>query len=402
MSTLSLATPRQPFASLSGARLRNLTNSKNKQNAIPSTIAGSLKRHAPSDFDDVDTENIDPLIFSSPSKKSRTFDFELTKSDKTPLFNLTPLKTPAQYIERPQVAIQKRKAEDTVTPSNSNGIHKHQRVAPLSAPAPAPTPAGRSPKSKKNGILSRRRMTSGPFTRVNPPPFSLGQSQTPFSIDAALAGTVPTHKSKSTPRNGWHFDIYEDTREDEMSNLMQHSTCTLDISDDESASHKGDRDNKENIPPFDGPAAIGYSSQIIATRRDMMTDEPRSPLGDLDAQEYYAAGCNASSVIIIPADESADCGNNKATSGPIKEPSASSYLYANAVTEGREVWKDVVAQLAVDVAITNAQTDSLQPQEILEGEAAAIQIWESESAKGDDEVTQDTATGEFNYESLLA
>jgi hypothetical protein len=246
-------------------------------------------------------------------------------------------------------------------------------------------------------------MTSGPFTRVNPPPFSLGQSQTPFSIDAALAGTVPTHKSKTSPRNGWHFDIYEDTREDEMSNLIQHSTCTLDISDDESASHKGDKDNKENIPPIDGPAAIGYSSQIIATRRDMMTDEPRSPLGDLNAQEFYAAGCDASSVIIIPADESADCGNKKVTSDPIiEEPSASSHSYANAVTKGREGWKDLVAQLAVDVTTTNTRPDSLLPQEILEGEAAAIQIWESESAKGDDEVTRDTATDELKYESLLA
>ena len=368
---------------------------------MPATIAGPLKRHAPNDFNDVDTENIDPLMFSSPSKKSRTFDFELTKSDKTPLFNLTPLKTPAQYIERPQVAGQKRKAEDTITPSSSNGMQKHQRVAPSSAPAPAP--AGRSPKSKKTGILSRRRMTSSPFTRVNPPPFSLGQSQTPFSIDAALAGTVPTHTSKSTPRNGWHFDIYEDTQDEEMSNLMHHSARTLDISDDESASHKGDKDNKENIPPIDGPAAIGYSSQIIATRRDMMTDEPRSPLGDLNAQEFYAAGCNASSVIIIPADESADCGNKKATSNPIiEELSACSHSYANAVTEGHEGWKDLVAQLPVDVATTNIQPDSLLPQEILEGEAATIQIWESESAKGDDEVTHDTATDELNYESLLA
>ena len=323
-------------------------------------------------------------MFSSPSKKSRTFDFELTKSEKTPLFNLTPLETPAQYIERPQVAGQKRKAEDTVTPSNSNGIQKHQRVAPSSAPAPAPAPAGRSPKSKRNGILSRRRMTSGPFTRVNPPPFSLGQSQTPFSIDTALTGTVPTDTSKSTPRNEWHFDIYEDTPNDEIVNSLEHSTCTLDISD-ESASHKGDKDNQENIPPVDGSTSIGYSPQMIVTRRDIITDESRSPLRVLDAKGLYAAGRNASS---------ADCGNTKATADPIvEEPSTSSHSYANAVTEGRECWKDLVAQFAVDVATTNTQLDS---------EAAAIQIWESESAKGDDEVTRDTATDELKYESLLA
>jgi len=62
-------------------------------------MATPLKRHAPEGFDDIDTENIDPLTFSSPSKKSRTFDFELTKSDKPPLFALIPA-PPLQYIER--------------------------------------------------------------------------------------------------------------------------------------------------------------------------------------------------------------------------------------------------------------------------------------------------------------
>ncbi|KAK3171378.1 hypothetical protein OEA41_003462 [Lepraria neglecta] len=363
--------------------------------AMPSTMTGPLKRHAPNDFDDIDTENIDPLMFSSPSKKSRTFDFELTKSDKTPLFALTPSKTPAQYIERSQVAGQKRKAEDSITP---NGTQKHQRVAPSSAP----TPAGRSPKSKKIGILSRRRMTSSPFTRINPPAFSLEESQTPFSINAALAGTVPTCKSKSTHRKGWHFDIHEDTPEDEMANLMEHSTCTLDISDDESASHKGDKDNKENIPPVDGPAAIGYSStQITSTRRDMMTDEPRTPLGDLDAQDFYVDGCNASSVIIVPADDVADCANEKATAASnVEEPSPPSRSRANVITEGRECWKEIVAQLAADTTATNNLT---LEQEASKQEAADIQIWESASAKGDDEVNAlESAADDINGQPQLA
>jgi hypothetical protein len=40
---------------------------------------------------------------------------------------------------------------------------------------------------------------------------------------------------------------------------MAKSTQQSDISDDDSASHRGDKDNKENIPPVDGPASIGYS-----------------------------------------------------------------------------------------------------------------------------------------------
>ena len=360
-------------------------------------MAGPLKRHAPNDFDDIDTENIDPLMFSSPSKKSRTFDFELTKSDKKPLFNLTPSKH-AQHLERPQVVGHKRKAEEIATPSDLNGTQKLQRVTPSSAPAPA----GRSPKSKKIGILSRRRMTSSPFTRINPPSFSLGESQAPLSIDAALAGTVPTTKSKSTHRKGWHFNIYEDTPEDEMANLMEHSTCTLDISDDESASHKGDKDNKENTPPVDGPAAIGYSAtQITATRRDLMTDEPRTPLGDLDAQEFYAKGCNASSIILVPADDVVDCANEKATvASNAQEPCTPSCSRANAAPDGRECWKDLVAQLAADTAAAN---DLPLEQETSKREAAEIQIWESDSAKGDDEANaQEPAIDVINNQPQLA
>jgi hypothetical protein len=55
-------------------------------------------------------------------------------------------------------------------------------------------------------------------------------------------------------------------------------------------------------------------------------------------------------VTIIPTDESADHGNEKATADPIvEEPSTS---HANAVTEGREDWEDLVAQSVIDVATT--------------------------------------------------
>jgi hypothetical protein len=57
----------------------------------------------------------------------------------------------------------------------------------------------------------------------------------------------------------------------------------------------------------------------------MVTDGPRSPLADLDTQKPYAASRSASSVTIIPADESADGGNKKATADPVvEEPSPSS------------------------------------------------------------------------------
>ena len=325
--------------------------------------AASLKRHAPDAFDDVDTENIDPLTFSSPSKKSKTFDFELTKSEKTPLFNLTPAR-PSQYIERVKA-----------TPICRKLPLKNMRDAPASAPAPA----GRSPtKIKKNGILSRRRTTATQFTRVNPPTFSVGESKVglPFSIDAALAGTVPSFKSKSTHRKGWQFEIHEDSPDDEMANLMEHSTCTLDISDDESSPQKGDKDNKENVPPTD------YTTQLSSSRRDMMTDEARSPLGDLEAKDFYAEGCDASSFIIVPAE---DCSNEKTVgASKVEGSSLPSHSPSDAVATDTEQ-NFMLAELVAKTDASANQVDLSLEQDISD-ETSTFQIWESESAKGDNDV----------------
>ena len=329
----------------------------------------------------------------------------MIKSDKTPLFTLPALKKPAQYVERSQAAGSKRKAEDTIDTESSDASLKHQRVAPSSAPAAA----GRSPKNKKLGILSRRRMTSSPFTRINPPTFSVGGSQTsqPFSIDAALAGTVPALalKSKSGLRTrGWHFDIHEDTPDEEMANLMEHSTCTLDISDDEAGSpFKGDKDNKENIPPVDGPAAVlDIATQVTATRRDMMTDEPRKPLGDLVAQDFYTAGCDATSVILVPAEDADDNVNEKAPIVCNFAESSPSRSRANAVTEAAECWKTIVAGLNTDTVAADSVADLAHEQDASKEAATEIQIWESESAKGDDDVPTEEPHSDHTTVSALA
>ncbi|KAL6722010.1 hypothetical protein ACLMJK_001115 [Lecanora helva] len=375
-----MSSARQPFASLGGSRLRNMTNVKNQQNALPSSMPSSLKRHTPNEFDDIDSENIDPLMLSSPSKKSRSFDFDISKTSNTPMFSLIPTKKPAQYVERAQAAGQKRKADElTVTPTNE--ARSTKRAQPSSAPAPA----GRSPKGKKAGILSRRRMTASPFTRINPPSTTTTQSNAsvPFSIDAALAGTVPAYKnkgkSKTTLRKSWNFEIYEDTPEDEMSNLMEHSTCTLDISDDESrASPKGDKDNKENIPPLDGAT---MSSQVLASRRDMMTDEIRSPLGDLDAKDFYAEGCDESSVFTV--DDAAETILKESTSDSIaSELCSPSRPRANAVTDAGDDLKEFIAQVATKSDAISEGDDSAALGEDVKTE---FQIWESESAKGDND-----------------
>ena len=365
-----------------------------RETALASITPSTLKRHAPAEFDDVDSENIDPLMFSSPIKKGRAFDFDTTKLKGVPLFAPPPPK-PAQYVERAQAAGQKRKAEDSVTPTA--GIKR--RVEPSSAPAPA----GRSPKHKRIGILSRRRKTTNAFTRVNPPSTAVESTNgLPFSIDAALAGTIPNYKPKSTHGKGWHFDIHEDTPDEEESNMMVHTTKTLDISDDESSLSKGDKDNKENIPPIDGPAAVASAMHGTAARRDVMTDETRAPLGDLDAKDFYAEGCDASSCIIVAAEDPCEQTTDKlSTTVNTQEPSTPPRPRAIAVTEAQAGWEDVIARFSAKTA-TAADAD-LKTVKDGSKEATEIQIWESGSAKGDDDAdAQGLENDSASPQSLLA
>ena len=248
-------------------------------------------------------------------------------------------------------------------------------------------------------------MTAAPFSRVNPPSSSAGESTNglPFSIDAALAGTVPKYKSKSTHAKGWHFDIHEDTEEVEEDNLMNHSACTLNISDDEGSSCKDDKDNKENIPPINGPAAVASATQVTATRRDMMTDEIREPLGDLDAKAFYAEGCDASSCIVVAAEDSSEQIIDKlSTTTKTQESSLPPCPRANAVIEAQIAWENVIARFAAKTTATAAGADCGVETEVSK-EATEIQIWESESAKGDDDAdAKGLETDGVHSQSLLA
>lgn len=274
------------------------------------------------------------------------------------------------------------------------------RKAP--APSSAPAAAGRSPKSKRRGILSRRRVSA-----IDPP--SGLSSGLPFSIDAALSGTVSSYKTEpvqtitvplleeSVPKN-WMFNIHEDTDDDELNNVMSFTTQTLDISDDESRrAEKNDR-GKENIPPSDIPsmfATPSVASTRPVSRNDMMTDEPRTPLGSLDAAEFYAEGCDASSNTIVPAEKSYDVNEKCYEPLAVEDPaSITSPSKASGSQQSKDGWKDFLEQIEVAkkanaVAILPAVTTIEEP-------VADNEIWESESAKGDED-----AGVQHTYESPL-
>lgn len=311
------------------------------------------------------------------------------------------LNRPIRPLRRhtPQVSnLQKRKLGAISTPpTDSTSSSKARRIDS------APAAAGRSPKGKRIGILSRRRMTSSPFTRVNPPSFVSADTQNglPFSIDAALSATIPSYNVKAAQHaevrtldesipHGWMFNIHEDSKGEEVDIIIGHSANALDISDDESrVAAKNDR-GKENIPPSDGTLVAMSAVAISAptTRKNMMTEELRTPLGDLEASEFYAEGCDASSYIHIPVEESGVQEMNKPVniSEPAEDCSWLQLSVNNAVEPNGRKDIHAQAQTTKDYVFKAEPITSLPISENNSPDtASSIEIWESESAKGDDD-----------------
>lgn len=264
------------------------------------TVFSPTKRpFEPSNFDENDSENIDPAVFLSPSKKSKS-----DVSDKPFTFSL-----PAKSMPPPAL------------PSFLSTPAKTSMTSPR---APMTAPAGRSPKRKATGLLKNRRV-SAPFGRIDPPFATRNTSSLPFSLDAAINGTFsnPTPKDpgatiqESMPKN-WFFDIYEETSEEQSATFMEHSTLTLDLSSDEESSKKAEDDRgKENTPPedYDAPTAsrpiaepsVAAPKQVkkadIIRRKiilpDDMDDGQRSPLSDLETDPFIPEGLDKESHIVV-------------------------------------------------------------------------------------------------------
>ncbi|ETI24346.1 hypothetical protein G647_03715 [Cladophialophora carrionii CBS 160.54] len=314
MATLApLSTPaRQPFGILNDSKLRSLQSLKNRQNAItPSSVPTSLKRRAPSPEVEggSDSENIDPNILDSLSKRKRSAledDASASKSHHYSL-NVTPS---AFQSSRPRLGT-------TVVSTPRLNTSAKPSAAPASAPA-----AGRSPTRKRSsGHLQSRK-------RFNPPAFAPTQSPS-LSLSAALNGTKKARPSSRRARNGtietsrpksWFFDIYEESEETQDYRMnewtMTQSTTGLDISDDESKSlHKNSSSadkGKENIDPNELPTAPVTRSRAAAaavTEKEIKMnedDQARTPLGDLNPAQFFPEGLDATSVVLVHDDEEAE------------------------------------------------------------------------------------------------
>lgn len=325
---------RQPFAELGSSRLQALQSAKNKQKAASPTLVAPWKpsptpstgkrQRAPEIFEDHDSENIDPSRFGTPTKKHKTF-------------NEAGFVKPAVPSLFPEPSRPKSNPTTTPTVSSSRKILSSPKTAKST---PITTSRG-SPKNKRLHAVSKRRVSSSPFRRVDPPSFapSSNTRTLPFSIDAALSGSIPTYTPKPKPvamtaaavpesvttpaeeimPKTWFFAIHEDTPEQEAANLMEHSASVLDISSDEDAESKKRNEElsrgKENVPPPEWVGAqqtrLTQTSEAVAhvdestnhsrlrpVVQDAM-DEDRKPLGDLPPCDFYAAGCDASSYVTV-------------------------------------------------------------------------------------------------------
>ncbi|KAK7707845.1 hypothetical protein SLS63_013641 [Diaporthe eres] len=348
-----------------------------------------------------DFENVDPALLFSKRSKAGSSDSSSKDFFKPPSFIIT------------------KSSSTSVLPSGKDGISASVFSSPLKGASPRPrsilnpkspakklssisrgsiapmsAPAGRSPTrgNKRIGILNRRR--TGTFTRIDPPTFSL--SSTPFSLEAAIKGTVPSYAAKtpsstkagsassslslsnsedfygSNLKSSWEFDIHEDTPEQEMTNLLQHSTCRLDISSDEECERKLGREKaedrgKENVPPADDVSQTSARRTTTMSEGGMEYEKPRTALGDLNVEDFYAEGCDLTSVFIVPEDE--DDGtvvDGEQPEKPQDEATSESSLEIKADAE------------ATPEPEEHVKLATLQP---VEGTGESFDLWESSSAK---------------------
>ncbi|RDA89603.1 hypothetical protein CP533_5990 [Ophiocordyceps camponoti-saundersi (nom. inval.)] len=331
------AVARQPFAPLNRARLQSLT-----------TLVPNGKRKA--DFDD--SENVDPTLSAKRSKAAGSVDVD---ANKAPLFCLSHAALTPRHDSLPLSSPIKATAA-AVRPH----VQRKSPAAGIIKSTPLSAPAGRSPtgRGKRSGLLSSRRR----YTRIEPPAFRLGSSAAPFSLDAAVKGTISSYSARpSKPllpetKASWDFEIHEDTPEQEMTNLLQHSTCILDISSDEENELKARRDsvegrNKENIPPTDD-----VSETSISRPDHMALDKERVALGEMHTPDFYPKGCDETSVVLVPADG---------------ELPVDADIEADAVKNVQQLMSSSSDELSVKAAV-------LQP---LEGTGESFDLWESGSAK---------------------
>jgi hypothetical protein len=335
----------------------------------------SLKRRAVSP-DGSDSENIDPKAFDLKRKRA-SLDNDVSFSKPAP-YSLTP------SAQGPRVL--------PATP-------RLDTVARSTTPVSAPAAAGRSPTRKRQSLQPRRRFL----------PPSLGTKSPSLSIAAALNGTLAHKKTRkartieeSKPKS-WFFDVFEEPEQvqhDRMNDwtMSQSATNLLDISDDEVKAERAHNDRgKENVDPNAIPMPVTRSMAAAKAasedlKKDLMLDD-RIPLGDLNPAQYYPEGLDATSVVLVHDDVPEET-TVKCEPTPVK--STFTFEAEQALpTEVEEVDVRAVLEAAAPkwdaIAVPSASPDPNEIPRLQPGED--LDIWESESAKDENEKLQNGESG---------
>ena len=258
--------------------------------SVPGLTTKSLKRR----YDDSglsDSENVDPLVNASPTKKRKN---QVNQDIRKPVGSI--------HLTKPsRIKTPVKKASPFILPT------------PFDAPKSAPirgAAAGRLPKSNAFKPFARGSLGIGTSYKVRPSSLvSRHAPRTALSISEHFSKTAPRSKIKLGPvasvpsKKSWNFEIYVDTEQEEMANLMEHSTSTLDISDDEGGVSPKDDRGKENIPPEELSDSISSAQlSINPSRLIQMPDELREPLGELNPADFVPEGIDASDVVLVLED----------------------------------------------------------------------------------------------------
>jgi hypothetical protein len=276
--------------------LRQWTNKcpvfmSNASSLKPTPSSAPAKRLA-SDLlsDDFDSENVDPATFDLPTKRAKGHEGTPTKVSKFTLLT-TPKTDPSTFKFTPAQSL----ALPTTTTTTTSTPISHSRG---------------SPKNRRIAQLSTKRRSSTTIRRFDPPT-SKSSPALPFSIDAALQGTISSYTPSSlsnvhntaaaaaaaspsikkasakaaaaTQPASWFFAIHEDSPDQEATNLLLHNASTLDISSDDDAASARAKDaaerGKENVPPpeYVGAATRARNASAAAMRLGLLEKEASSP-----------------------------------------------------------------------------------------------------------------------------
>lgn len=162
-----------------------------------------------------------------------------------------------------------------------------------------------------------------------------------------------------------------------MTNLLQHSTGMLDISSDEECEKKMRKGRgKENIPPADDISQTSIRRNATAVSQGGMEyEKPRTALGDLNAEDFYAEGVDPTDVIIVPGDDE----DGILVDGEVL-PQEFSGLPETDFAPEIKVEVEVEVEIAVE-DVEAPKTPAKATFQPLEGADESFDLWESASAK---------------------